>query len=108
MNHAAQLLASFNPRAVELQDDVVLLNTGLACRGVLIHHYHFHAALFLKLELLGALGVHLGHANAQKACRPAEHLHLGEARRRRRLGRLRRIGLRETTDRSRRQPQHHN
>ena len=47
MNHAAQLLASFNPRAVELQDDVVLLNTGLACRGVLIHHYHFHAALFL-------------------------------------------------------------
>src|SRR5262249_48096975 len=50
-----QLFLAFYWGAVDFQNDVVFLHAGFACRGVLVHHGHFHAALLLQLQRADAI-----------------------------------------------------
>src|ERR1019366_69036 len=63
VNHAPQLLYALHWFAIDTQDHVMLSNSSLPGRSVLIHHGDFHSALFLQLQWANALcrdvtGVH--------------------------------------------------
>src|SRR5215831_19754097 len=49
-NHAPQLCSTFDRRAIQGENDVVLLQSGLAGGSILIDHRHLGALLFLEFE----------------------------------------------------------